>query len=198
MRSRLEELQRPTSWWVHVRVRDVSDGEAGHVGRGHGEAWEPGGWFGVRSFGDWARRGGVCCCRGRRQRKEGEVILPLEPCTWQKTVSRSKFLQTNGLNQREEERTLTLLRDVLVWRIVRGVQPVHGSASWAPTLWGQREAVLHQLFSRTLLLVRTKWSNKSWLRAEKIHFEHVKTDLLKGFLILRTGSLFILECNFSV
>lgn len=39
---------------VHVRVRDVGDGETGHVGGGDGEAGEPDGWFGVRSFGDGA------------------------------------------------------------------------------------------------------------------------------------------------
>lgn len=44
---------------VHIRVRDVSDGEAGHVGGGDGEAGVLHGWFRVRGFGDGAGRRGV-------------------------------------------------------------------------------------------------------------------------------------------
>lgn len=47
---------RPTSYRVHVRVRDVSDGEPGCAGRTDGEAGEVSGWFGVWSFWDGTRR----------------------------------------------------------------------------------------------------------------------------------------------
>ena len=74
--------RRLTSCWVHIRVRDVSDGEAGHAGRGDGEAGELNGRFGVRGFGDGAGGRRVGCSWGRGEGQEGEVILPLVPCTW--------------------------------------------------------------------------------------------------------------------
>ena len=84
---RMDELLL-TSCRVHIRVRDVSDGETGHVGGRDSEAGELNGWFGLRSFGDGAWWRGVCRHGGCGQREQREVILPLVSCTWEQTTMR--------------------------------------------------------------------------------------------------------------